>query len=380
MLRLLSLPLLSVLIHGFLALRLLPSLPAMEAWPLGTLLFISMVLVPQALGGRRGSRTELRRKLTATGMLAMGWMSSLFVLTVIKDLVLLIVSLGSTLSLWHDLPAVLAPWPSRTAFFVSVLLTVWGAWQARRTPSIAEVDIPIPGLPPALNGFTIVQLSDIHVGPTIRALDVQAMVERANALAPDAIVITGDLVDGAVADLAPHTAPLSGLSAPAGCYMVTGNHEYYSGAEEWITEFRRLGLTVLMNEHAVIDRHGSRLVLAGVPDYTAHHFVPSHRSDPAAALKDVPEDAAVRILLAHQPRTAPLAAKAGFDIQLSGHTHGGQFWPWKYFVPMQQPLVEGLHKLEGMWVYVSRGTGYWGPPKRVAAPSEITCIRLIPAA
>lgn len=134
-----------------------------------------------------------------------------------------------------------------------------------------------------------------------------------------------------------------------------------------------------MNEHVVLDHGGARLVVAGVTDYTAHQFDPRHRSDPLAALAGAPADAAAKVLLAHQPRSAEAAADAGFDLQLSGHTHGGQFFPWNLFVPLQQPFTAGLHKLRDLWVYTSRGTGYWGPPKRFGAPSEITRVRLVRA-
>ena len=154
----------------------------------------------------------------------------------------------------------------------------------------------------------------------------------------------------------------------------SSNHEYYSGAHSWIAELRCLGLTVLMNEHVVLKQS---LVLAGVNDYSAHHFDPTHRSDPALALQGAPATHAVRILLAHQPRSAHAAADAGFDLQLSGHTHGGQFWPWNLFVPLQQPFTSGLRRLNNLWVYTSRGTGYWGPPKRFGAPSEIALLRLV---
>jgi predicted MPP superfamily phosphohydrolase len=237
----------------------------------------------------------------------------------------------------------------------------------------------VAGLPDALAGFTIVQISDIHVGPTIKRPYLDRIVDRVNGLAPDAVAITGDLVDGTVRELAPHTAPLARLKATHGTFFVTGNHEYYAGAEPWIAELRRLGVRVLMNEHEVIERAGHALVLAGVTDYSAGHFDAAHRSDPQRAIGGAPSHTALRVLLAHQPRTAPAAAQAGFDLQLSGHTHGGQFWPWNLFVPMQQPYVAGLAKHESMWIYVSRGTGYWGPPKRFGAPSEITRIRLVKA-
>jgi uncharacterized protein len=136
---------------------------------------------------------------------------------------------------------------------------------------------------------------------------------------------------------------------------------------------------VLLNEHVVIWHRGAPLVVAGVTDYSAHHFNPAQRSDPTAALAGAPDDAAAKILLAHQPRSAAAAVTAGFDLQLSGHTHGGQFWPWNLFVRLQQPFTAGLHRLSHLWVYISRGTGYWGPPNRFGAPSEITFLRLIAA-
>ena len=135
---------------------------------------------------------------------------------------------------------------------------------------------------------------------------------------------------------------------------------------------------MLLNEHAVIEHQGASLVIAGVTDFSAHHFNASQRSDPQAAIAGAPAKASVRILLAHQPRSADAAASAGFDLQLSGHTHGGQFWPWNLFVRLQQPFTAGLHRLNHLWIYVSRGTGYWGIPNRFGAPSEITRLRLLP--
>jgi predicted MPP superfamily phosphohydrolase len=244
---------------------------------------------------------------------------------------------------------------------------------------VVDVEVPIRNLPAALQGFTIAQISDIHVGPTIKQHYLRAIVDRVNGLQADVVAITGDLVDGSVQQLADHTAPLAQLRARHGVYFVTGNHEYYSDAVAWVAEVRRLGLTVLMNEHVVLQHDGAPLVLAGVTDYTAHHFDPAQRSDPQAALQNAPADSHVNILLAHQPRSATAASDAGFDLQLSGHTHGGQFFPWNLFVPMQQPYVAGLNKLHDLWIYTSRGTGYWGPPKRLLAPSEITRLRLVAA-
>jgi predicted MPP superfamily phosphohydrolase len=243
-----------------------------------------------------------------------------------------------------------------------------------------RVDVPIADLPAAFAGFSIAQISDLHVGPTIKRRFVEHIVARVNALGADVIAVTGDLVDGTVEALAAHTAPLSALAAPLGVYFVTGNHEYYSDERAWSKEIARLGLRVLKNEHVILNRGGARLLLAGVTDYGAHHFDPAERSDPDAALIGAPVGASPRILLAHQPSSARDAAAAGFDLQISGHTHGGQFWPWTFFVRYFQPFTAGLERLGDLWVYVSRGTGYWGPPNRFGSPSEITLLRLVPAA
>ncbi|MDB5887500.1 MAG: putative phosphohydrolase, partial [Rhodocyclales bacterium] len=254
-----------------------------------------------------------------------------------------------------------------------------GFINARRLPSVVDVDVPLRDLPPALEGFTIVQISDLHVGPTIKAAKVEAIVRRVNALGADLIALTGDLVDGSVEELSADIAPLGKLSSRHGSYVVTGNHEYYSGASPWIVEYQRLGMDALMNEHRVVQHAGASLVVAGVTDYTAYQFDVAQRSDPQRALAGSPAGMP-RILLAHQPRSAQAAADAGFDLQLSGHTHGGQFWPWNLFVRLQQPYTAGLHRLNQLWIYTSRGTGYWGPPKRFGAPAEITRLRLIAAA
>jgi predicted MPP superfamily phosphohydrolase len=260
------------------------------------------------------------------------------------------------------------------------VVTLWGFINARRTAAVVLVDIPIADLPAALHGFTIVQISDIHVGPTIKRAYMHRIVEAVNRLGADMVAVTGDLVDGSVHELAAHVAPLAALASRHGTFFVTGNHEYYSGANAWVIELRRIGVQVLLNEHVLLQHDTATLLVAGVTDYGAHHFDPAHRSDPKQALHGAPTDAAlVKVLLAHQPRSAPAASAAGFDLQLSGHTHGGQFMPWNWLVRLQQPFTAGLHRLQRLWVYTSRGTGYWGPPKRFGAPSEITHLRLVPA-
>jgi predicted MPP superfamily phosphohydrolase len=199
-----------------------------------------------------------------------------------------------------------------------------------------------------------------------------------NALEPDVVAITGDLVDGSVRELAGAIAPLAGLRAKHGVFFVTGNHEYYSGATEWIAYLRTLGVRVLRNERVALEVGGATAIdVAGVDDASARRSgVPGHRMDVEGALAGRDPER-VLVLLAHQPKAIVKAAAHGVDLQLSGHTHGGQIWPWGCLVKLDQPYVSGLHRHESTQVYVSAGTGYWGPPMRLMAPAEITRLELV---
>ena len=368
---------------------LLLSLPGYIGWrllsglglgPVGiavgiVLLIACCLFIPFSIRSRALQNRKLADRLAWVGLTAMGFFSSLFVLTLLRDVLLLGAQLflsGGQAQLW------IVP-SAQATLYLSLSVTLAGLIIARRRPGIVEIKIPVIDLPPALHGFSIAQISDVHVGATIKRGFVEGIVRRVNELKADMIAVTGDLVDGSVQQLSAHTAPLASLTARHGAYFVTGNHEYYSGERAWTEEIRRLGLRVLKNEHVVLKHDGASLVLAGVTDYSAHHFDPAQRSDPAAALRGAPRDAGAKVLLAHQPSSAMAAADAGFDVQLSGHTHGGQFWPWNLFVHFFQPFSSGLHRLKNLWIYVSRGTGYWGPPNRFGVPSEITRIRLVPA-
>jgi predicted MPP superfamily phosphohydrolase len=366
------------------------SLPVYVGWrlfsalPLGsigtfaaTLLLVACcVFIPVIVRSRSIRNQRLADRLSWIGLTAMGFFSSLLILTVMRDLVLL----GAQLFLPHHTAQAWVTPTAEWTISLASLITLLGLFIARRKPGIVDVKIPLTGLPQPLHGFTIAQISDVHVGPTIKRGFVEGIVHRVNDLKPDMIAITGDLVDGSVQQLSVHTEPLARLAARHGAFFVTGNHEYYSGERAWTDEMRRLGLHVLKNEHVVLNHDGASVVLAGVTDLSAHHFDPAQRSDPAAALYGAPSHAAAKILLAHQPSSAAAAVRAGFDLQISGHTHGGQFWPWNLFVRFFQPFTGGLHRLKNLWIYVSRGTGYWGPPNRFGVPSEITRIRLVPAA
>ncbi len=280
-----------------------------------------------------------------------------------------------------------APDPSRRLFLTnsvnvgvlgaSGLLMGAGVYHATQAPTVERVRIPIHNLPQEFEGFSIAQISDLHIGPTLGRRFVESVVDTVNRLGADAIVMTGDMIDGHVPQLRPELAPLTELHAAEGRYWVTGNHEYYWGARRWSEEAQRLGFDVLQNEHRVIRRGNARLLMAGVTDYNGGRFDESHRSNPEKALMGAKADD-VKILLAHQPRSCYAATQAGVDLQLSGHTHGGQFVPWNLLVRLQQPYVAGLFRHDDrLQVYVNRGTGYWGPPLRLGVPSEVSLLELV---
>jgi len=262
------------------------------------------------------------------------------------------------------------------ALGVTGIMMGYGIYQARRKPSVVETEVPLKNLPKSLEGFRIVQLTDIHASSTIKRGFIQTCVDMVKDLKPDLIILTGDLVDGSVRQLGNDVAPLADLSAPHGKYFITGNHEYYSGVQQWLDETARLGFVNLLNEHRVIEKKGGRFVLGGVTDLAGRQFSQAHISDPFKAISGSPDNIP-KILLAHQPKSIAAAAKAGFDYVISGHTHGGQYFPYHFLVALDQPYISGLHKYGDTMIYVSRGTGYWGPQLRIGARSEITVHKLV---
>jgi predicted MPP superfamily phosphohydrolase len=249
----------------------------------------------------------------------------------------------------------------------------YGAASALGDVAVRRVGVTLERLPQALSGYRMVQLSDLHIGPTLGRDWVARIVERVNLLEPDAVVITGDLVDGSVGRLREHVEPLGALRARHGVFFVTGNHEYYSGADDWLRELERLGVRPLRNERVSLGDGEVSFDLAGVDDWQA--FGRGHGPDLARALEGR-DEARELVLLAHQPRQVIEAAERGVGLQLSGHTHGGQIIPWNFFVRFQQPFIAGLRRHKRTQIYVSRGTGFWGPPMGVGAPAEITLLEL----
>ncbi|HEX7054877.1 MAG TPA: metallophosphoesterase [Burkholderiales bacterium] len=329
--------------------------------------FFFIWIVPAYYWSRDRSRDEtwLDQAVHHASYLSMAWVSFALVLTLARDLALVL----TVLPFFDGARAVLLQAGAPAVLGGSLLAMALGAASALRGPRVVRVEVALPDLHPHLEGFRIVQISDLHVGRTIRRAYVERTVAKARELAPDLVALTGDMVDGPVERLARHVEPLRALAGETS-FFVLGNHDCYSGAERWSEHFRNLGMKVLLNEHVVVRRRAARLLVGGVVD-PAYRRVAPHISLEGAA------DADLRLLLAHNPRLAPLGARAGFDLQLSGHTHAGQFFPWTLAVRLvHAPHVAGLSREGAMQVYVSAGTGTWGPPVRFGTSPELTLLVL----
>jgi uncharacterized protein len=348
-------------------------------WASGALIALAALLPLPFLVGRR-LPPEWARYLVWPAFIWMGLMFLLFVLLVSTDLIRLLAFAGGKVGATPELD------PVRRTFLARILGGVAGVGagtvgvaairQGLRQAEVSQVRVQLARLPRACHGTTIVQLTDLHVGATIGRAFIEDIVRRTNALRPDIVAITGDLVDGSVEGLWNSVAPLGDLQARYGVYFVTGNHEYFSGVRPWMEALGRLRIRVLGNERVAIGQGADGFDLAGVHDYGAARLDPEHRSDVAEALKGR-DPAREVVLLAHQPKNIKEAARLGVGLQLSGHTHGGQLWPFSFFVRLAQPYVIGLHRHEETQIYVSPGTGYWGPPMRLGTRAEITHITLL---
>ncbi|HEX7746683.1 MAG TPA: metallophosphoesterase, partial [Micromonosporaceae bacterium] len=261
------------------------------------------------------------------------------------------------------------------AGLTATAVTGYGVTEALGPPRLRRVQIPLAKLPRGMDGLRIATVSDIHLGPLAGRGHTGRVVAAINRLDADLVAVVGDLVDGTVAELGAAAAPLHDLRARHGSYFVTGNHEYYSGVEEWVAEVDRLGLQVLQNERREIRARSGVLDLAGVDDPTATEMGPSGGPDFERALGGRDPGRPV-VLLAHQPIQVREAAGYGVDLQLSGHTHGGQMVPFNYLVRLQQPVVSGLDTVDGTKVFVTTGAGFWGPPVRVGVPPEVVLVEL----
>ncbi len=312
-------------------------------------------------------------------LLAVGWLFGAFILLagvlLLKDVVALLLLLAVKAGLPAGLSLAGPGWALGAAA-AALVVSAFGVWQAIRVPDVRTVEIPLAALPAELDGMSLVQISDLHASRLLTRPWVEAVVGKANALDADLILMTGDQADGPAARRAGDVAPLAGLKARHGVFAITGNHEYYSGYAAWMAALAGLGMRVLENEHVVIGANGRSLVLAGVTDAAASGFSLAP-PDIAAALAGAPADAPV-VLMAHRPPGAALHAGAGVDLQLSGHTHGGQIPGLKALARrFNEGFVSGLYAVGDMRLYVSNGTGLWpGFPLRLGSPAEITQIVL----
>ncbi|MFZ5441765.1 MAG: metallophosphoesterase [Myxococcota bacterium] len=355
-------------LHWYLGARLIRDAHMAEpfatvAWALLWTFFASI------FGGFLGGRLLPRPVAKVFQWLGFVWMGAfglLLVATAVSDLGLYLVGQVTTVP---------PEWAAWRAFGVAALVVpalVFGFFVSRR-PLTRRITIDVPGLDRSLDGFRIVQLSDVHIGETLGRDFAQQVTEQVNALSPDAVVITGDLIDGSVARLHDEVAPLGGLRGKHGVFYVTGNHEYYHGASAWMAEGRRLGWHVLHNEHRALA--DGKLVIGGVTDVEGARFSEAHAPRVDLAFANAPAGAP-RILLSHQPRFAARAKDANVALMLSGHTHGGQIFPFMFFVKLQQPVIGGLERIHGVLTYTSNGTGYWGPPFRIGPRGEVTEVTL----
>jgi predicted MPP superfamily phosphohydrolase len=344
-------------------------------WPTGvfvagTVAFaVALVAFPVLMFGGHGPRHLDGAARIADTMLGVVWV--LFVWSILGQVL--------TLVLWAAGVAGPARFRIATAVvvLVALVLLLWGYAEAMRVPRVRRVEVSLPRLGPGLDGLRVVLLTDTHYGPIDRARWSHRVTEVVNSLDADVVAHTGDIADGEVAQRRAQAAPLGDVRAGLARVYVTGNHEYFSGAQRWVEHMASLGWEALHNRHVVVTRGGDSLVVAGVDDRTAAGSgLPGHHADHEAALAGTDPSLPV-LLLAHQPRQVDGAVAHGVDLQISGHTHGGQIWPFHYLVRVDQPVVQGLSRhSERTQLYTSRGTGFWGPPFRVFAPSEITLLTL----
>lgn len=364
------------LVYFYAALRLTESslLRALLAVP-----FLIVWLTPILYWmGKRREKTSFDNVFHIVSYVGMGWISFLVFFLLLRDLLLLL----ATPFIAEASLSFLTAYGGSAVVVLASLVFFAGVVSACRGPVVQKIDIKINGLPEELNGFSIAQISDLHIGPTIGRSYVEKVVRISNELGADLIALTGDIVDGSVEALAAHTVPLSKLRPKEHIYMVLGNHDIYSGAEDWIQHFKSMGIKLLLNSHMIHTHNSQHIMVAGVLDPAIRMVAPHLRPDPHEAIGNRvagPEnlEPAFRLLLAHNPKIAAEAAEAGFELQLSGHTHAGQFFPWNIVTRLvHAPHFAGLSKQDRMWVYVNTGTGSWGPPIRVGTRTEISLIRL----
>ncbi|MEU1515611.1 metallophosphoesterase [Streptomyces sp. NPDC005811] len=340
--------------------------------PVGTALFVlGLVGMPLAMARGHGRRQQDGAAILGDTLLGAAWM--LFTWSVLLGVLLRLALTVAGVGDGQD-RARIVTW---AVLGVTAALLAWGYTEARRVPRVRRLDVHLPRLGAGLDGLRVALITDTHYGPLDRARWSARVCETVNTLEADLVCHTGDIADGTAERRRAQAAPLGTVRATRARVYVTGNHEYYSEAQGWVDLMDELGWEPLRNRHLLLERGGDTLVVAGVDDVTAESSgLAGHRAHLAGALHGVDPDLPV-LLLAHQPTFVDRAAAAGIDLQLSGHTHGGQIWPFHHLVRLDQPALAGLSRHGARTLlYTSRGTGFWGPPFRVFAPSEITLLVL----
>jgi hypothetical protein len=372
-------------IHCYLWLRLVRDAQLPAPWrQIGKWAVILLgASLPLGMALTRAVPFPVSRWLSLLPYIWMGAMVLVFFLLLGADLLRLVATGAARLIGSGDFPAdpsrrlALSRFVAGAAGLAATGLSGIAVARAMGEVEVRRVEVVLSRLPRALDGFRVVQLTDLHIGLTLGREFVERVVERTRGLRPDLVAITGDLVDGTPDQLRDEVAPLAGLSAPLGVFFVTGNHEYYSGAKEWMPVLEGFGIRVLRNERVTVERAGASFQLAGIDDHNARGMADGHGPDLGKALAGR-DPATEVVLLAHQPRAVEEASALDVGLVLSGHTHGGQLWPWNHLVRLQQPYVKGLHRhgQTRTQIYVSQGTGFWGPPMRLGTRGEITEIIL----
>ncbi|TXS48843.1 metallophosphoesterase [Streptomyces sp. t39] len=348
-----------------------------QHWPLpvaltGTALFaLGLIGMPLAMAHGHGRRQRDRAAIVGDTLLGGVWV--LFTWSVLLGSLLRAALTVAGAGDGQD-RARIVTW---AVLGTTAVLLAWGYAEARRVPRVRRLDVELPRLGAGLDGTRVVLITDTHYGPLDRARWSARVCETVNTLEADLVCHTGDIADGTAERRRAQAAPLGTVRATRARVYVTGNHEYYSEAQGWVDLMDELGWEPLRNRHLLVERGGDTLVVAGVDDVTAESSgLAGHRAHLAGALHGADPELPV-LLLAHQPKFIGRAAAHGVDLQLSGHTHGGQIWPFHHLVRLDQPALAGLsrHGVRTL-LYTSRGTGFWGPPFRVFAPSEITLLVL----
>ncbi|MEU1150766.1 MULTISPECIES: metallophosphoesterase [unclassified Streptomyces] len=348
-----------------------------QHWPLpvtlvGTALFaLGLIGMPLAMMRGHGRRQQDRAAIVGDILLGTSWV--LFTWSVLLGVLPLVVLAVAGAGDGQNRSRIV----TCAVLGVSAVLLAWGYAEAHRVPRVRNVDVHLPRLGAGLDGTRVVLITDTHYGPLDRARWSARVCERVNTLDADLVCHTGDIADGTAERRRAQAEPLGTVRATRARVYVTGNHEYYSQAQGWVDLMDELGWEPLRNRHLLLERGGDTLVVAGVDDVTAESSgLAGHRAHLAGALHGADPDLPV-LLLAHQPKFIDRAAAGGVDLQLSGHTHGGQIWPFHHLVRIDQPALAGLSRHGARTLlYTSRGTGFWGPPFRVFAPSEITLLVL----